>query len=324
MPSKLTNEEFLKRLKEKAPTLEALEEYVKSDISIKFKCTVCGHVFYNTPIRILGTRNQGCAKCYHNTQKISNEEFLERAKVNKHVKIIGKYKGSRDKIEVECSYCNKKFFTRAEHIWQNRGHLSCMEKMVERKPTMTQEDFLEKLKMITDTIVPLDTYVKNSEKMKFKCLVCGKIWTTQTGHVLHGESGCPYCRVSNGEKKVEKFLLDNRINYIKEAKFEDCKDKLCLPFDFYLPDYNVCIEYDGEQHVRPAFGEKPFIMTVLHDAMKNNYCKWNNINLIRIPHTDFDNIEVILTEFIKKIDNYHTVKKLAKKVQTQIVQLLNL
>lgn len=66
---KLTNEEFLKRLKEKVPTLEPLEKYIKSDISIKFKCNICNTEFYNSPIHILGSRRQGCPTCYHNRQK---------------------------------------------------------------------------------------------------------------------------------------------------------------------------------------------------------------------------------------------------------------
>lgn len=69
MSKKLTNEEFLRRLKEKAPDLKPLEDYIKSDVSIKFKCNICGTEFKNSPIRILGTRNQGCPGCFYNKQK---------------------------------------------------------------------------------------------------------------------------------------------------------------------------------------------------------------------------------------------------------------
>ena len=70
-----------------------------------------------------------------------------------------------------------------------------------------------------------------------------------------------------------------------------------LPFDFYLPDYNTCIEYDGIQHfeVVDYFGGLDgFITTKIRDTIKNEYCKSKNIKLIRIPYWGFDNIENIL------------------------------
>ena len=300
MSKRLTNEEFLKRLKEKAPNLEPLEKYIKSDISIKFRCYICGTEFCNSPIRILGARKQGCPDCYHNKQKTSEEDFVKRVKeCNKNVKVIGKYAGIKNKIEVKCVYCEKYFFMRADNVLEGRGHASCIQKKLERQVSKTQSEFVEQLKNTNNKIIPLGSYTKGRDKMIFKCLICGKTWKARIDHVLYGESGCPHCRISKGEQKVEQYLKNYNIKYYKQYTFEDCKDTSYLPFDFYLPDYNICIEYDGEQHIRPAFGEKSFYKTILHDGMKNNYCKWNNINLIRIPHTDFDKIEIILNKFIK-------------------------
>lgn len=296
---KLTNEEFIKRLEEKAPTLEPLEEYIKSDVSIDFRCKVCGTIFHNSPIRILGTRNQGCPICHYNSTRIKDDEFKERAKANKNVDVIGEYINSKTKIKVQCVYCKKYFYTRPDSILQGRGHGSCILKNLERKPLKSQEEFIKQLNMVNDKIIPLDTYIKGRNKMNFKCLICGKTWSTRVDHILFDKSGCPYCKKSKGEQRVEQYLIEHNINYDKQHRFSDCKDKRGLPFDFYLPDYNSCIEFDGEQHERPAYGEKSFLQTILHDAMKNNYCKWNNINLIRISHTDFDNIEIILDNFIK-------------------------
>ncbi len=300
MGKKLTNEEFLKRLKEKAPTLEPLEEYIKSDVSIKFKCNVCNTEFRNAPIRILGTRNQGCPVCFYNKQRISKEDFENRAREhNKNVKVVGEYINSKTKIKVQCVCCGKYFYMRADSILEGRGHGSCVQKNLERKPLKTQEEFVEQLKKTNDNIIPLGTYTRGKDKMTFKCLICQKTWESRTEHVVFGDSGCPHCKTSKGEQRVERYLSENKIDYNKQHIFKDCKDKSYLPFDFYLPNYNTCIEYDGEQHIRPAFGEERFYKTVLHDTMKNNYCRLNNINLIRIPHTDFDKIEAILNKFIK-------------------------
>ena len=91
-------------------------------------------------------------------------------------------------------------------------------------------------------------------------------------------------------------------NITRQKIFEDCRDKNCLPFDCYLDDYNVCIEYDGEQHFRPVrFGKQKFQdtldkfeITKKHDAIKNDYCKKNNIPLIRVPYYYFDDLEYFL------------------------------
>ena len=61
-----------------------------------------------------------------------------------------------------------------------------------------------------------------------------------------------------------------------------------LPFDFYLPEYNICIEYDGEHHFRPIEmwgGYEKFIINQENDEIKNEYCKNHNITLLRLPYT---------------------------------------
>lgn len=83
-------------------------------------------------------------------------------------------------------------------------------------------------------------------------------------------------------------------NFIHQHKFEDCKDKKCLPFDFYLPDFNLCIEFDGEQHYKPKFGMDNFIQTQKHDKIKNEYCESHNIELLRVPYWEGSNSESII------------------------------
>ena len=113
---------------------------------------------------------------------------------------------------------------------------------------------------------------------------------------------CPYCQTSKGEKKIKEYLDNNNIEYIQQYRFEDCRNKKPLPFDFYLPEYNMCIEYDGEQHFsenRAFGGADRFWITVIHDATKNQYCEDNNINILRIPFWELKNIEEILKKEIK-------------------------
>jgi very-short-patch-repair endonuclease len=107
---------------------------------------------------------------------------------------------------------------------------------------------------------------------------------------------------SFGERLVAKILVDNELIDPKcvetkncdnrEKTFEDCKSttegQYCraLRFDFYIPQLNTIVEYDGEQHFRPSskFGYDKFERTQEHDRMKNDYCFENGIKLIRIHY----------------------------------------
>lgn len=88
------------------------------------------------------------------------------------------------------------------------------------------------------------------------------------------KSGCPVCSRSKGELKIESFLLEKSILFKPEYKFTDCRDINPLPFDFYLPELNTCIEYD---------------------EIKNEYCREKCIKLIRIKYTS--DVESILQAF---------------------------
>lgn len=300
MPKKLTNEEFLYNMKMKKPTITPLETYINASTPIKFQCNECGHIFINAPIRILGTRNQGCAKCYVTRRTMTNIEFNERAKANKNVIVIGSYNGIKNKVKVKCTYCGKEFDMRADNILEGRGHGSCIQKNIERAPLITQEEFLQQCNKNNKDILPLGTYTKQADKMLFRCKKCGHEWEARTGHIMLGESGCPRCNRSKGELKIENYLEKNNIDFKAQYPFQDCKDQNCLPFDFYIPSKNICIEYDGEQHFREVeYFNNTLKYIQKHDRIKTDYCKSNNINLIRIPYTEFNNIESILNEFIK-------------------------
>lgn len=115
--------------------------------------------------------------------------------------------------------------------------------------------------------------------------------------LLRGHTTFCGCIKSRGEELISNILKEMCISFEKEKTFIDCvnpKTNSLLRFDFYLPDYNVIIEYDGEQHFKyndTGWNTKEnFKQTIYRDNIKNNYCKNNNIKLIRIPYTDFNKI----------------------------------
>ena len=144
-------------------------------------------------------------------------------------------------------------------------------------------------------------YINAKQQLSVQCFCGHKPYNVSFDRFQRGDR-CPYCNQSKGEDRIEEVLRCNNINYLIQYRFENCKLYKPLPFDFYLPQYDVCIEFDGRQHfeiIDYFNGLDGFIDRKIRDTIKNIYCQQNNIKLIRIPYWDFDNIEDILNQFIK-------------------------
>lgn len=131
--------------------------------------------------------------------------------------------------------------------------------------------------------------------VKFKCR-CGNIFKKAVGKWMDGQDRCSNCsnKQSKYETMVKDFLDNNNIKYIQEFRFNGCRDDLPLPFDFYLTDYNILIEVDGQQHFNPVPFDNDGDMALLrfkkqveHDSIKTEYCESHNIPLIRISYKEF-------------------------------------
>lgn len=121
--------------------------------------------------------------------------------------------------------------------------------------------------------------------------------------------GCRFCSESKGEREVKNFLSSQGIFFEPQKTFTDCKLKNELPFDFYLPDYNVCIEFQGKQHYEPVRywnGDDisyqkaldNFSLQQKRDNIKKQFCQENDIKLVEISYKDYKKIEEILQEEI--------------------------
>lgn len=114
---------------------------------------------------------------------------------------------------------------------------------------------------------------------------------TMNNLTRHHTLSCGCRKNSKWELFIQSYLESINIDFIPQKVFSDCKNKnnTCyLYFDFYLPYYNMIIEYDGQQHFEPIKiwgGEEKLKRQQENDEIKNQYCKNNNINLVRIPYT---------------------------------------
>lgn len=148
-------------------------------------------------------------------------------------------------------------------------------------------------------------------KVVFKCK-CGKEFERSIHKWMDGRDVCKSCSQSQSsyERMFESYLIEKKIQYIPEYRFNNCRDIKPLPFDFYLSEFDCLIEIDGEQHFKPVrFGndkdapDKRFDLQQKHDKIKEDYCKSNKIALLRIPYTCFDDgtWEQVFNHFIKTV-----------------------
>jgi hypothetical protein len=115
---------------------------------------------------------------------------------------------------------------------------------------------------------------------------------------------------SFGESLIENILIKNNIRFEREKEYELCKNELTgrfcrkLPFDFYLLDHNVLIEFDGEQHFIKSqhFGKNnKFERYQLNDVAKNKFCLQGQIPLIRVSYKA--NQKTLETDILKSLNN---------------------
>lgn len=149
---------------------------------------------------------------------------------------------------------------------------------------------------------------------KVRCRKCGKIYIEPPTDLIsynrsHGNNPCLCWRTeSRGALKVRTLLEAHNIKYELEKTFDSClsPNGKKLRFDFYLPDYNLLIEYDGEHHFKNCFGEgdKKLLLQQAYDKIKDIWCEENNISLVRIPYTEYKNFTIKDLIPVERIDDY--------------------
>lgn len=143
-------------------------------------------------------------------------------------------------------------------------------------------------------------YINAKTPVEIICPKHGLFSQVPSNH-LSGK-GCPKCKQSIGESRVERYLIKSGIKYETQKKFDDCRNILPLSFDFWISDFNTLIEFDGIQHFIPLGyirGDDKLLYTIKCDKIKNEYCKNNNIRLLRISYKEINNIDDILSSYFK-------------------------
>lgn len=276
-----THEQFVVEVATINQNIEVIGRYINANKKIEIKCKVCGNECFIRAADILS--GHGCPKCSHKALTKTHEQYIaELADVNSDIAVIGKYINSYTKIKHLCLKCG--------HEWSAKPHSllhgnHCPRCSTRRK---SHEQYISELAIKNPNIEVIGEYINANTNIMHRCIVCGYEWMLRPSHALHG-LGCPSCQETSGEQQVKQWLITNDIKYEYQKRFVDCKNQRMLPFDFYLPNYNCCIEYDGAQHFREVDlwgGQEYLSQRQFNDEIKNNYCKENNIYLIRIRYDE--------------------------------------
>lgn len=282
----LTHDEFLKR-SSLHPTVKIVGKYQASDKPLECECKVCGYQWAPSATNI--GAGHGCPKCSGRIK--THDDFIQQVnELSPTIKVLTRYISSKDRVDCECQVCGHHWQPVASSLCHGYGCPKCRDRFVAELQTKSNEQFLSELQQIQPTITPLEEYQKSDVKILFRCNECNMEWRTTPASVLSG-SGCPHCNLSRGERAISVWLNSHNIQYVPQYKFNDLigVGGGLLSYDFYLPKFNVLLEYQGIQHFEPVEmfgGQKQYELQVEHDRRKKVYALDNGYYFIDIRYDE--------------------------------------
>ena len=261
-------------------------EYTNNKTNVKIICTVHG-IFEQSPQAHL--KGQGCPYCAN--RKNTHDLFVQKARTvhGDKYNYNDKYVKNNILINIICPI-HGHFKQRPNRHLMGDGCPKCSD------TKYTNSEFLIIANQIHyNKYKYLSKYYNMKTKIKIQCPVHGIFEQSPHNHIYQ-QNGCPSCRQSKSEKYISEFLKERGIIFTYQKKFKDCRNKRPLPFDFFIKDLNLCIEYDGKHHFEKIYSHEDLIYRQLNDSIKNDFCKKNNIYLLRISYKE--NLMQKLIEFV--------------------------
>ena len=227
--------------------------------------------------------------------------FFKQKFIEKATKIFGnkydysqvEYISERTKVKIICPIHGEFWQTPQTHLLSE----GCQKCRREKVNSQNARKFKEEANLIHENYYDY-SFIEYNGSLKKVCVICpehGEFWQTPAHH-LEG-AGCPKCNSSKGEKEIRKWLKENNILFEEQKRFSVCKDEKPLSYDFYVPERNLLIEYNGAQHykaVEQFGGEKRLRLQRHHDWLKRKFAKDNDYKLLIIPYWKFEDISEIL------------------------------
>jgi len=228
-----------------------------------------------------------CNLCCQNTisYDLTNDIIdFKILNLNKSCKRISNYIDYHQKMIWFCELCNKNFDSFVKHVLNKNTKNSCRHCRSNAK--LNNDIIDERLKNKNLNIIRVDDYIDMKTDIKWKCLKCDNYFINTPSKIIHSNRKCSHCTKSEGEKFVKEYLENQNIKFEQQYKvFINVNDKRPKLIDFYLPQYNLFIEYNGRQHYEKDCFNKinpDFNKILERDKNVRLFCKNNKINLLEI------------------------------------------
>lgn len=291
MGTLLSKEQFQELLQEINPysKFEVLE-YTGMAQPVRIHCLECGKIKEYKNGNQAKTQINLCQERHFYSAQQKAEYFAQQY----HYKILQWNSEKARYAKLQCLECGAIYYRQHTHLIANPNH--CPEcKNAAEKQTLTKEQAQSKINEIFgENEYQLLQYTSYHKSALYKH-ACGFAWKGCYASFLKSR-GCPKCfgQKSKGEIAIGKWLKDNQIIFIEQQTLEYPYKR--YKFDFYLPDYNLAIEYQGEQHYKDKSKVwEPLNKIQERDAIKRQYCQEHGIELLEIDYKNYDNISQILS-----------------------------
>lgn len=303
MPRKKTHEEFVKEVFDLVGhDYTVVGKYTTTNKKIELKHNSCGKVFNMRASAFLyGQRCSNCFRPEKKTQKEFEKEVFDL--VSDEYSVLGEYKNNKVKVLMKHNICGHEYDVTPGHFFTTGRRCPKCNGGIKREDYNFNEHVHD---YSNGEYKPITDYKNNKTHVLMKHIICGTTWEVRPDNFFSGK-GCPVCNESFGEREIRKYLIKNRITFQSQYRFDDCRNKRPLPFDFAIMNKDKVIgliEFQGEQHYREVdfFGGKEgLVQRKKNDNIKKRYCKDNNIPLLIIKFDEV--IENKLNDFFKYYAN---------------------
>lgn len=267
-------------------------EYKTMKKPMTVECKICHKVFYVQRAESFFKRKTGCNNC-HDTQEWTKQKqiFLDWLNLHKEFELMDDLDlihNSQSHIKCKCTLCGRIQEGKSVYDYYANKKCYCQSKGIKKPQNEIEKDF-------KNICIFLEEYKNTDTPILLKSLFCGHEFKAAPKDILKRPYLCPICNSSHGEKKILAWLENNQFCYCRQYRIANFK------VDFFLPNENIIIEFNGLQHYQPVAhfgGQEKFTQQKERDNFIRNYCQNNSIKLIEISYTAYDNIEEILRKEI--------------------------
>jgi very-short-patch-repair endonuclease len=248
--------------------------------NIKIICPEHGEFQQNVSNHLNGN---GCKEC--SKIKLRNNNYIDKCNNkfnNKYDYSLVDYINNKQKCEIICHEHGIFKQTLKDHLKYD-GCPYCSGKK------MNTELFIKKCTLKHNNFYDYSNLIYRSAFSKIEIICPNHGIFEQMASIHIFGSGCPVCKSSKGEKEIIKLLKEAELVYIHQKKFDDCVNITNLVFDFYIPDRNLCIEYNGIQHyksIKYFGGNNGLKIRKKRDNIKKKYCENNKISFKIIKYNE--------------------------------------